>query len=94
MTIRERNKREAFGRLYVLGGFTLVTPRRASGRDTDRDTDEVNAPPKREQEWGKVAVLRDAGQESLNGTAETRREEADRQAIERGEDEGMIVGPD
>lgn len=90
MEIRTSNKREAFGRLYVLGGFALVTPRRASGRDTD----EVNAPPKREQEWGKVAVLRDAGQESLNGTTETRREETDRQAIERGEDEGMIVGPD
>ena len=90
MTIRKSNKREAFGRLYVLGGFALVAPSRASGGDTD----EVNAPLKREQESGKVAVVRDPGRESLNGTTETRREATDRQAIERGEDEGMIVGPD
>ncbi len=90
MTIRESNKREGFGRLYVLGGFALVPPSRASGGDTDQ----VNAPLKREQESGKVAVVRDGGQEPLKGTTETRREEADRQAIERGEDEGMIVGPE
>ncbi len=30
----------------------------------------------------------------LKGTRESRRKEADRQAIERGEDEGMIVGPE
>lgn len=83
------NKKEAFGRLFVLGGFALVTPSRASGGDTDG----VNASAKREQESAIVAVVRDAGQESLNRTTETRREEADRQAIERGEDEGMIVGP-
>ena len=88
MTIRTSNKREAFGRLFVLGGFALVPPSRASGRETD----EVNVPLKREQESAKIALVRDAGQESLNGTTETRREEADRQAIERGEDDGMIVG--
>ena len=90
MTIRKRNKGEAFGRLYVLGGFTLVSPPRTSGGDTDQ----VNAPLKREQESAKVSVVRDGGQEPLNGITETRREEADRQAIERGEDEGMIVGPE
>ena len=90
MTIRERNKREAFGRLYVLGGFALVSPARVSGGDTDQ----VNAPLKREQESARVTVVRDGDQEPLNGTTETRREEADLQAIERGEDEGMIVGPE
>jgi hypothetical protein len=88
MTIRTSKKREAFGRLFVLGGFALVTPLRASGGDTD----EVNARLKREQGSAKMAVVRDVGQESLNGTTGSRREEDDRQAIERGEDEGMIVG--
>jgi len=90
MTIPTSNKREAFGRLFVLGGFALVTPSRASGEDRD----EVNAPLKREQDSAKLVVVRDAGQESLKGTTELRREEADRQAIERAEDEGMIVGPE
>ena len=90
MTIRKRNKGEAHGRLYVLGGFALVSPPRASGGATDQ----VNAPRKREQESAIVAVVGDGGQEPLNGTTEKRREEADRQAIERGEDEGMIVGPE
>jgi hypothetical protein len=87
MTIRTGDKREAFGRLYVLGGFSLVTPRVTGG-----DTDEVNAPPKGEQQSTIVSVVRDPGQESLNGTPGSRREEDDRQAIERGEGEGMIVG--
>jgi hypothetical protein len=88
MTIRTSNNREAFGRLFVLGGFALVKPSPTSGADTD----EVNAPLKRERESAKVAVVRGASQKSLNGTTETRHEEADRQAIERGEDEGMLVG--
>ncbi len=90
MTISERNKREGFGRLYVLGGFALVTPSGASGGDTD----EVSALLKREPESARVAIVRDVGQEPLNGTEKTRREEADRQAMERGEDEGMIVRPE
>lgn len=88
MIVRTSKKREAFGRLFVLGGFALVTPSRAFGGDTD----EVNVPLKREQGSAKVAVVRDAGQESLNGTMGSRPEEDDRQAIQRGEDEGMIVG--
>jgi len=88
MTIRPSKKREAFGRLFVLGGFALVAPTRASGGDTG----EVNAPLKREQGSASVAVVRDARQESLNGTTGSCREEDDRQAIERGEDEGMMVG--
>ncbi len=90
MTIPTSNKREAFGRLYVLGGFALVTPSRASGGHTAG----VNASAKREQESAELVVVRDAGQESLKGTTELRREEADRQALERAEDEGMIVGPE
>jgi hypothetical protein len=69
--MRARKKREYFGRLSVLGGFALVTPSRAS----DGDTDEVNARLKREQEPKKKAVVQDVGQESLNGTMGSRREE-------------------
>ena len=36
-----------------------------------------------------IPVDRDASQQTLKGTPESRREEDDRQAIERGEDEGM-----
>lgn len=88
MTIRTGSKREAFGRLFVLGGFTLVTPSGAPGRDGDG----VNARLKREQGSAKVALVRDAGQEPPNRTRKSRPEDEERQAIERGEDEGMMVG--
>ena len=38
-----------------------------------------------------VRVSRDISKTALDVTTESRREEADRQAIERGEDDGMIV---
>jgi cell division protease FtsH len=41
----------------------------------------------------RIPIGRDASQKTLKGTTESRREEADRQAIERAEDEGMIVHP-
>lgn len=90
MAKRTSSKRAAFGRLYVLGGFALVTSSRASGGDTD----ETNAPLKREHGSAKVAVVRDVGQKPLKGRTRSRREEADRQAIERGENEGMVVCPE
>ena len=40
----------------------------------------------------KIAVGGDASKTPLNGATESRSEEADRHAIERGENEGMIVG--
>jgi hypothetical protein len=40
-----------------------------------------------------IPVRQDARHKLPKGKAELRRERSDRQAIERGEDEGMIVGP-
>jgi hypothetical protein len=54
------------------------------------DPNELDAALKRDQA---PAEIRDAGQKTLKGITESRREEADRQAIERGEDEGMTVHP-
>ena len=81
-------KKEAFGRLYVLGGFALVRPSRASGADTD----DMKAPLKREQGPARVAVVQDLDQASLNGTMDSPPEDNERQAIERGENEGMTLG--
>ena len=39
----------------------------------------------------KIPVGRDASEKALKVTTESSREDADRQAIERGEDDGMIV---
>ena len=63
---------------------------------TSMDTDKRNGsrirkhtpPPK------KFAIGRNVSQTPLKGVAELRREVADRQAIERGENEGMRVGHD
>ena len=61
------------------------------------DPNELDAALKRDQERerasAEVAVGRDAIPKTPKGTTESRREEADPQAIERGEDEGMIVHP-
>ena len=55
------------------------------------DPNELDAALKRDQALAEVPVGRDASQKTLKGTTESRREGADRQAIERGEDEGMIL---
>ena len=61
------------------------------------DPNELDAALKRDQEReqasAEVAVGRDAIPKTPKGTTESRREEAAHQAIERGEDEGMIVHP-
>jgi hypothetical protein len=57
------------------------------------DPNELDAALKRDQALAEIPVGRDGSQKTLKGTREARREEADRQAIERGEDEGMIVHP-
>jgi hypothetical protein len=53
------------------------------------DPNELDAALKRDQAPAELPVGRDASQEALKGTTESRREKADDQAIERGEDEGM-----
>jgi len=55
------------------------------------DPKELDAALKRDQAPAEFPVGRDDSQETLEGTKGSRREEADRQAIERGENEGMIV---
>ena len=88
MILRKRKKKETLGRLFVFGDFFSNKPLPTSGEDRDK----ANTPPKCEQEAAKITVVQDAGKKTLNGTAKTPREMADRQAIERGEDEGMMVG--
>jgi hypothetical protein len=55
------------------------------------DPNELDAALKRDQAQAELPVGRNASQEALKGTTESRREKADDQAIERGEDEGMAV---
>jgi hypothetical protein len=55
------------------------------------DPNELDAALKRDQAPAELPVGRDASQEALKGTTESRREKADDQAIERGEDDGMAV---
>ena len=57
------------------------------------DPNELDAALKRDQVPAEIPVSRNASQKTLKGTMDSRREEADRQAIERAEDEGMIVHP-
>jgi len=90
MTIRTSKKTVTFRMPFVRGGFDEVVQAGASSVDTD----EPDASLKREQGPVKIPIGRDASRKPLKGTTESRRKEADRQAIERGEDEGMIVGPE
>jgi hypothetical protein len=55
------------------------------------DPNELDAALKHDQAQAELPVGRDASQETPKGTTESRREKADDQAIERGEDEGMAV---
>jgi hypothetical protein len=57
------------------------------------DPNELDAALKRDQVLAEFPVGRDTGQETPKETTGSRREEADDQAIERAEDEGMIVHP-
>jgi hypothetical protein len=57
------------------------------------DPNELDAALTRDQAPAEIPVGRDASQKTLKGTTDSCREEADRQAIERCEDEGMTVHP-
>jgi hypothetical protein len=57
------------------------------------DPNELDAALKRDQAPAEIPVGPDASQKTLKGTTESRREEVDRQAMDRAEDEGMIVHP-
>ena len=57
------------------------------------DPNELDAALKRDKASAEMLVGRDGQQEALTRATESRWEEADRQAIERAEDEGMIVRP-
>jgi len=87
MTIRSSKRWQYFERDLVLGGIISGKPAAAPGEEKD----ELNVLLKRDQGSAKVAVVRDVGQESLNETTGSRLAMDDRQALERGEDEGMTV---
>lgn len=57
------------------------------------DPNELDAALQRDQAPAEVPVARDSGQEALKETPDSRREAADRQAMDRAEDDGMIVHP-
>lgn len=57
------------------------------------DPNELDAAMQRDQAPAEIPVARIASQEVLKETPDSRREAADRQAMERGEDEGMAVHP-
>lgn len=57
------------------------------------DPNELDAALQRDQASAEVPVARNASQEVLKETPDSRQEAADRQAMERGEDEGMAVHP-
>jgi hypothetical protein len=57
------------------------------------DPNELDAALKRDQAPAEIPVGRNDSQKTLKETTDSRREEADRQAIERGEDDGMRVHP-
>jgi hypothetical protein len=55
------------------------------------DLNELDAALTRDQAHAEISVGPDANEETLKGTTESCSKEADRQAIDRAEDEGMIV---
>lgn len=57
------------------------------------DPYELDAALKRDQAPAKIPVGQDVSQKTLKRTTELRREEADRSAVHRAEDEGIIVPP-
>jgi len=63
------------------------------GQTLTIDPNELDAALKRDQAPSSIPADTDAEQVTLNATTKSRREVADRQAIERGEDEGMAVHP-
>jgi hypothetical protein len=90
MTERTINAKEGFGRLFVLGGFTLVKQTRLA----DIATSDMNNRATRQQRSAGVRIVRDVSQQRPNSTTRSRRKKTDdRAAIERGEDEGMLVAP-
>jgi hypothetical protein len=57
------------------------------------DPNELDAALERDRASGEAPVGRDARQETLTRAKRPRQKETDRQAMDRGEDEGMIVHP-
>jgi hypothetical protein len=57
------------------------------------DPNELDAALKRDEAPAEIAVGRDAHQKALTTATKPPQEVTDRQAIERGEDEGVIVHP-
>ena len=90
MKIRTSNKIPTSRMPFVPGGPYGVLQVGTSSVDTDGPDASSN----RERGPVSAPVDRDASQKTLKGAPEPRRTEADRQAIEWGEDEGMLIGPE
>jgi len=73
--------------LHAKSGNPVLT------RTLPIDPKELEAALKRDQASAERPVAPDAGRKGLQGTTESRRDEADRQALERAENEGMFVNP-
>jgi len=78
--------------------FTVIHLQAKSGhpgltRALTIDPNELDAALERDRAPGEIPADTDTGQMTPTGTRESRREESDRQAVERGEDEGMMVHP-
>jgi len=73
--------------LHAKSGNPILT------RTLTIDPDELDVALKCDQAPEETSIGSDAGQKMLQGATESRRQEAGRQAIERAENEGMIVHP-
>lgn len=73
--------------LHAKSGNPVLT------RTLPIDPKELEAALKRDQASAERPVDPNTGRGTLQGTTESRRVEADRQSIERGENEGMFVFP-
>lgn len=91
----ERNRCQSAGSTQgkVSGGCSclVVSLRCKKTPVADIATNDMNKRATRQQRSASVRIVRGAGQKSPTGRR--RAKEADRAAIERGEDEGMIVAP-
>ena len=89
MTQRTIEPRKGFGRLFVLGGFTVVKRTRMVDI-TPNDVREAATP----RQSASLRIVADGIATGSNSIDRSDRQRADdRAAIERGEDEGMSVAP-
>lgn len=89
MSIRTRMNTIIRRQPSLLRGFYEPIP--AGGSCVYRDEQDVSPVPTHTDTLENVSVGQDASTTPLNELTESRREQTDRQDIERGENEGMMV---